>query len=83
MFEINNNLFGYINKSNDLTEDIIQRYKNSLIFIGDEKQIYVPAVNSYVGVGQSIINNSCSGIYNNLLVTYVYDSASICLANVT
>jgi len=57
MFKIDENLFGYISKSNELTEDIIQRYKNSLIFIGDERQIYIPTTNSYVGVGMSTIEN--------------------------
>jgi len=75
MFEIDNKLFGYISKSNDLTEDIIQRYKNSLIFIGDEKQIYVPTTNSYVGVGTSTLEDIRTSISSSDKI-YISDYAN-------
>ena len=80
MFDINNNLFGYIEKSSEMNDTIIQRYKNSLIFIGDEKQIYVPTTNSYVGVGMSTINNIKNSI-PSIDKIYIKDIANNSLAN--
>ena len=72
MFEIDDKLFGYISKNSDLDENIIQRYKNSLIFIGDEKQIYIPTINSYVGIGLSYLDN----VINNSQFTFFGDSSN-------
>ena len=72
MFEIDDKLFGYISKSSDLDENIIQRYKNSLIFIGDEKQIYIPTINSYVGIGVSYLDN----VINHSQFTFFGDSSN-------
>ena len=80
MLDINNNLFGYIEKSSEMNDTIIQRYKNSLIFIGDEKQIYVPITNSYVGVGMSAINNIKNSI-PSIDKIYIKDIANNSLAN--
>ena len=45
--------FSYIDKAADLTLDMINMYKDSFILLGDEKQLYHPLTNSYVGIGQS------------------------------
>ena len=55
MIEITDKLFGYIANKLDLTPDVINKYKNSLIFIGDEKQIYQPLTNTYIGVGYTAL----------------------------
>ena len=80
MFEIDDKLFGYISKSGDLTEDIVQRYKNSLIFIGDEKQIYVPTTNSYVGVGTSTLEEIRTSVSSSDKI-YISDYANNSLAD--
>lgn len=49
-------LFAYIKHKVDINEDIKQIYENSLIFIGDEQQIYVPTINTYVGMGVTSYN---------------------------
>lgn len=59
---ISDKLLTYISNHENLTTDMINQYKNSLIFIGDEQQIYVPLTNSYVGVGISTINDLRSSI---------------------
>lgn len=53
---ISDKLLTYISSYQNLTTDMINQYKNSLIFIGDQKQIYVPLTNSYVGVGMNTID---------------------------
>lgn len=57
-------LFAYIQHADDLytNSNILQVYKNAMIFIGDEKQIYVPAFNTYVGIGMTSYNNTVSRI---------------------
>lgn len=45
--------FSYIDKATDLTLDMVSMYKDSFILLGDEKQLYHPLTNSYVGIGQS------------------------------
>ena len=50
MTYIDNKLFTYIQHKSDLTTEIAQRYKNSLIFIGDKQQIYNPLTNTYIGI---------------------------------
>ena len=59
---IANRLFAYIKHGVDITEDIKQMYQNSLILIGDEKQIYVPAKNAYVGISMTSYNITNSRI---------------------
>ena len=46
-------IFAYIEHKNDLNNEIVNKYINSLIFIGDEQQIYQPLTNTYVGIGKS------------------------------
>jgi len=46
-------MFSYIEHAGELTQDMVNQYNSSLIFLGDEKQIFVPIINSYVGLGQS------------------------------
>ena len=81
MFDINDKLFGYISKSNEMNTNIIQRYKNSLIFIGDEKQIYIPTTNSYVGIGLSYFNEVLNNRTNNINKIYIKNIANNSLAN--
>ena len=49
--QIGDKMFTYIQNHSNLTPSMINEYKNSMIFIGDQKQIYVPVINSYVGLG--------------------------------
>lgn len=50
---LGNKFFSYIEKASELTQDMINQYNSSLIFLGDEKQIFVPVINTYVGLGQT------------------------------
>jgi len=50
---ISNRLLTYVKHGIDVTQDMKNIYSNSMILIGDEKQIYVPVLNAYVGVGES------------------------------
>lgn len=59
---IANRLMAYIRHGVDINSDIKEIYKNSLIFIGDESQIYVPAMNTYVGIGTTAYNNTIQRI---------------------
>ena len=61
-FNLTNKLFAYISYGVDLSDNIAQQYKNSLIFIGDEHQIYVPAKNAYVGVGMTSYNYTVNAL---------------------
>ena len=56
--------FTYIDKAADLTLDMIKQYRDSLILVGDEKQIYNPLTNSYVGIGMTAYNNLIEMINN-------------------
>lgn len=60
MTNINNKLFAYIRQASNLSPEIVEQYKNSLIFMGDEKQIYQPLTNSYIGIGTTSYNNLLS-----------------------
>ena len=52
MANINNKLFAYTYaKINDA--ELLKQYENSLIFIGEEQQIYQPLTNTYIGIGKS------------------------------
>lgn len=52
MANINNKLFAYTYaKINDAK--LLKQYENSLIFIGEEQQIYQPLTNTYIGIGKS------------------------------
>ena len=51
--DISNKLFTYVKHGVDISQTIKDIYYNSLIFIGDEQQIYVPAIDTYVGVGKT------------------------------
>ena len=44
-------MFAYIQNHTQLTESMLNEYRNSMIFLGDQKQIFVPVINSYVGLG--------------------------------
>ena len=55
-------LFAYVQHGVDISENIKREFNNSLIFIGDEGQIYVPAKNTYVGIGQTAYSNVVDSI---------------------
>jgi len=57
-------IFAYISHSDDLNARLAQVYENSLIFVGDEKQIYVPKFGAYVGIGMTSYNNTVGRIDN-------------------
>lgn len=59
-----NRLFAYIKYKEDVTDSIVDQYKQSLIFMGDEQQIYAPSVNAYVGIGMTAYNNTLQKIDN-------------------
>lgn len=48
--------FSYIDKASDLTLDMIKNYRDSLIILGDERQLYNPLTNSYIGLGMTAYN---------------------------
>ena len=50
-------MFAYIDNHGELTQSMVNQYKDSLIFLGDEKQIFVPLINAYVGIGSTAYNN--------------------------
>ena len=50
-------MFAYIDNHGELTNSMVQQYNDSLIFLGDEKQIFVPLINAYVGIGTTAYNN--------------------------
>jgi len=52
-YDIRNKIFTYVKHSADITDQVKEIYESSLIFIGDEQQIYVPIIDTYVGVGKS------------------------------
>ena len=56
--------FSYIDKAADLTLDMVSMYKDSFILLGDEKQLYHPLTNSYVGIGQSAYDYLLNKIRN-------------------
>ena len=61
-YNIGNKLFTYIAHGVDLTENITTQYENSLIFIGDEQQIFVPKMHAYVGIGMGSYGNTINAI---------------------
>jgi len=69
---IGNKMFAYIDNHSELTQSMVNQYNDSLIFLGDEKQIFVPLINAYVGIGQTAYENLLSriGDSNNNLNEY-------------
>lgn len=55
-------MFAYIKHGVDVSDDIKNVFSNSLIVIGDEQQIYIPAKNAYVGIGQTAYTNTIERI---------------------
>ena len=53
---IGDKIFSYIDTKQELTETMVNNYRNSLIFIGDEQQIYNPLTGAYVGIGMTYFN---------------------------
>ena len=49
-------LYAYIRHGVDINDQIKDVYRNSMIFIGDEQQIYVPVMDTYVGIGMTAYN---------------------------
>jgi len=57
---INNKLFTYVSSykalldnTDNFTTNIKENYPNSLVFVGDERIIWQPLTNTYIGIGQS------------------------------
>ena len=50
-------MFAYIDNHGELTQSMVNQYNDSMIFLGDEKQIFVPLINAYVGIGTTAYNN--------------------------
>lgn len=50
---IGEKMFAYIDVAGDLTLDMVQQYKNAMIILGNEKQLFNPLTNSYIGIGQT------------------------------
>lgn len=63
---IGEKLFTYIDNHNQLTVEMIEQYRNSLIFLGDEQQIFQPLTGTYVGVGLSYLNQMKQEIQGDL-----------------
>ena len=65
-------MFAYIDNHSELTQSMVNQYNDSLIFLGDEKQIFVPLINAYVGIGTTAYENLLSriGESNNNLDEY-------------
>ena len=65
-------MFAYIDNHGELTQSMVNQYNDSLIFLGDEKQIFVPLINAYVGIGTTAYENLLSriGESNNNLDEY-------------
>ena len=61
-YNLANKLFAYIKEANSLTPELAELYQNSLIFLGNEQQIYVPAKQAYVGIGTTAYNNTQTAI---------------------
>ena len=59
---IGDRMFAYIKHGVDVSDDIKNVFSNSLIVIGDEQQIYIPAKNAYVGIGQTAYTNTVERI---------------------
>lgn len=61
-------VFAYIDKGYKLSDELKHQYRNSLIFIGDEGQIYSPVNDTYIGIGHTAYTNTIAYIEN----TYAY-----------
>ena len=61
-YNLANKLFAYIKEAKGLTPELAELYQNSLIFLGNEQQIYVPAKQAYVGIGTTAYNNTQTAI---------------------
>jgi len=59
---IANKLYAYIKHGVDISPEIKERYNSSMIFIGDEQQIYVPVMDTYVGIGMTAYNATINRI---------------------
>lgn len=80
-YNLANKLFAYIKEANSLTPELAELYQNSLIFLGNEQQIYVPAKQAYVGIGTTAYNNTQTAI-NELKSTIAAIENGSGLANV-
>lgn len=72
--EVFDKLFSYVDKSADLTQSMLDNYRNSLIVLGDQKQMYIPLLNSYIGLGMDAYNYIMDALENLILgaVDYQY-----------
>ena len=70
---LSNRLFTYVKHGIDITEDMKNIYSNSLMLIGDEKQLYIPVLNAYVGIGEARIQRIEKLIENLSASNYLED----------
>ena len=52
-----NKLFAYVKHGVDVNEDIKRIYEKSLIVIGDQNQLYIPAFDTYIGISKEEFDN--------------------------
>lgn len=62
---IGDKIFSYIDIGADLTLEMVEQYRNSLIFLGDEQQIFQPLTGAYVGIGMTYFNEVKEEILKN------------------
>ena len=67
--EIFDKLLTYVDKSSDLTQSMIDNYNNSMIVLGDQKQMYIPILNSYIGIGKDYFDETINNINQDLKLT--------------
>ena len=84
--------FAYIDKASDLTLSMVEKYKEAFILLGDEKQLFNPLTNSYVGISQSAYNyvlerlnniTASSADASKIIVTDRNEEFNVSLNNVT
>jgi len=69
---IGEKIFSYIANGSELNENMVAQYQSSLIFIGDEQQIFNPLTGAYVGIGLTRFNQVAQSLSNNTkMLTYL------------
>lgn len=59
---IGQKLFAYIGKGSEINDRIKNKFAKSLIFIGDEGQIYNPLTETYIGIGKTAYTHTLTYI---------------------
>jgi len=71
---IGEKLFTYIDQAEQLTQEMVDQYKSSLIFLGDEQQIFQPLTGTYVGIGKSQFDAAVARLSDNTELMTYFDS---------